>query len=253
MDIAARKKNVSTRRASAVVRQLDEVVNHFAQRIRFFNEPLTRGRAEMFVMQHRQNTRQRNSVLKLKVATNCPVWDIKLRIIGACTEEIIADHEHGDGRPHWQVLEDLGVSIGMKRNEIRKAPLLDSTRLCWAAWEGLMANKHWIEGIVANTCAERFNVPGYGHGKIRELGWAGVERQRWGMLFDLKDKQLYFWEMHSEADIAHSNMGWEAVARFASDYKMGDAAVEACRVNLVVWEHYFNGIVAGGDALSKRR
>ena len=251
--MAAKSRTTAARRPSRVTRRLDEVVDHFAGRIRLFNEPLTPGRARMFVMQHRQNTRQRNSVLKLKVATNCPDWDMKLRIIRACSEEILADHEHGDGRPHWQVLEDLGVAIGLTRDDIRKAPLLDTTRLCWAAWEGLMANKHWIEGIVANTCAERFNIPGYGHGRMRKLGWAGIERERYAELFGLKDAQLDFWEMHSEADLVHSNMGWEAVARFATDHHMEDAAVEACRINLVVWEHYLNGIVAGGDALGRRR
>src|SRR5262249_3165473 len=155
----------------------------FAKRTRVFHEPVTPGRAKMFVLQHRQNTRQRNSVLKLRVATNCPDWDIKLRIIGACSEEIIADHEHGHGRPHAAILEDLGVRIGLKREEIERTPLLVSTQMAWLAWEALMSNRHWLEGLIANTCAERVNVPGYGTGIFREQGWFGLERQRWGKLF----------------------------------------------------------------------
>ena len=83
------------------VARMDRVVNEFVARCRWFHEPMTRGRAKMFVMQHRLNTRQRNSVLKLKVATNCTDWDTRIRIIQACSEEVIADHEHGGGRPHW--------------------------------------------------------------------------------------------------------------------------------------------------------
>ena len=56
----------------SVIARLDRVVNEFVARCRWFHEPMTRGRAKMFVLQHRLNTRQRNSVLKLKVATNCP-------------------------------------------------------------------------------------------------------------------------------------------------------------------------------------
>ncbi|HSE02368.1 MAG TPA: hypothetical protein VLB72_16715, partial [Burkholderiales bacterium] len=58
-----------------VIARMDRVVNDFVARCRWFHEPMTRGRAKMFVLQHRLNTRQRNSVLKLKVATNCPDWD----------------------------------------------------------------------------------------------------------------------------------------------------------------------------------
>lgn len=236
-------------RKSGVVARMDRVVNEFVARCRYFHEPMTRGRARMFVMQHRLNTRQRNSVLKLKVATNCTDWDTRLRIIQACSEEVIADHAHGGGRPHWLILEDLGVRIGMKRSEIRAARPLPSTELCWAAWEGLMANRHWLEGIVANTCAERINVPGYGRGLFRRVGWFGLERHRWGKLFGLDDAGLEFFELHEQADIEHSDAGWNAVERFARRLRMEDAVVAACERNLRVWEHYLNGIAAAGDRL----
>ena len=231
------------------VARMDKVVNEFVARCRFFHEPMTRGRAKMFVMQHRLNTRQRNSVLKLKVATNCTDWDTRIRIIQACSEEVIADHAHGGGRPHWAILEDLGVRIGMKRAEIQRAQPLPSTQLCWAAWEGLMASRHWLEGIVANTCAERINVPGYGTGLFRKVGWFGLERHRWGKLFRLPGPDLDFFELHEQADIEHSNAGWSAVERFARQLHMEDAVVAACEKNLHVWEHYLNGIAAAGDKL----
>jgi pyrroloquinoline quinone (PQQ) biosynthesis protein C len=232
----------------SVVARMDRVVNDFVARCRWFHQPLTKGRARMFALQHRLNTRQRNSVLKLKVATNCTDWDTRIRIIRACSEEVIADHEHGGGRPHWQILEDLGVRIGLKRDALRKATPLPSTQLCWAAWDGLMANRHWLEGIVANTCAERINVPGYGKGEFRKYGWFGVERRRWGRLFKLPEEDLEFFELHTEADIEHSDTGWRAVEKFARELRMEDAAVAACERNLHVWEHYLNGIADAGDA-----
>src|SRR5579862_3687010 len=161
------------RAGEAVMKRLDEVVDDFANRTRFFRQPLTRGRAQMFVLQHRQNTRQRNSVLKLRVATNCPDWETRLRIIGACSEEVIADHEHGGGRPHWAILEALGLRIGLSRAQIEGAPLLVSTQLCWLAWEALMSNRRWLDGLIANTCAGRSNIPVYGEGLMRKRGWFG--------------------------------------------------------------------------------
>ena len=50
--------------------------------------------------------------------------------------------------------------------------------------------------------------------------------------------------VHEAADIVHSDMGWNAIARFARELRMEDAVVEACRKNLLVWEMYLNGIAA---------
>ena len=236
-----------------IIERLDAVVDDFNRRCRYYQTPLTRERAEMFVRQHRLNTRQRNSVLKLAVAINCPIWEIRMRIIGGSAQELIADHEFGEGKAHWEILEDLGVAIGMDREEIRAAQPLPSTQLAWLAWEALMKNRHWLEGLVANTCAERSNVPGYGNGRQREVGWSGAQRDQWRDLFGLKDEQLAFWSVHTEADIDHSNLGWETVGKYAKDLKMEDAVVEACRVNLMVWENYFNGIGDAADALSKQK
>jgi pyrroloquinoline quinone (PQQ) biosynthesis protein C len=248
---AAVKRPAVLKAGNDVVARLDRVVDDYIRRVRFWREPLTKGRAQMFVLQHRQNTRQRNSVLKLRVATNCPDWETKLRIIGACSEEIIADHEHGHGRPHWAILEDLGVRIGLPRKAITGARLLVSTQLCWLAWEALMSNRHWLEGLIANTCAERSNIPGYGEGPMKEFGWFGYERQRWGKLYGLKNADLDFFELHEEADIAHSNLGWQTVAREADRLGLADEVVHACRINLLVWEQYLDGICAGGDALDR--
>jgi pyrroloquinoline quinone (PQQ) biosynthesis protein C len=170
-----------------------------------------------------------------------------MRIIRACAEEVIADDAHGHGKPHWAILEELGVAIGMDIAEIRAAEPLASTRLCWLAWDGLMSNRHWLEGLIANTCAERVNVPGYGAGAVREKGWFGMERDRWRALFGLDVAALDFFELHTEADIAHSELGWNTVGEHAARLAMEDAVVEACRVNLQVWERYLDGIAEAGE------
>jgi len=236
----------------SVLARLDAAVDDFCRRTRYFREDITRGRARMFALQHRLNTRHRNSVLKLKVATNCPDWDTRIGILRACSEEVIADHQHGGGRAHWEILEELGVRIGLSRAEMRAAQPIRTTRIAWAAWEGLMASRHWLEGVVANTCAERANVPGYGTGVMKRHGWFGLERHRWGKLFKLSGEELEFFELHEEADIAHSDAGWRAVERFAKQLHMEDATVAACEQNLSVWEMYLDGIGAAGDRCAAR-
>ena len=81
-----------------VVERLDAEMEDFVGRCLIFPaDAWTPNRGRAWVLQHRLNSRQRNSVLKLKTATNCPVWEIKLDIIHACTQEIVADHEFGGG------------------------------------------------------------------------------------------------------------------------------------------------------------
>jgi pyrroloquinoline quinone (PQQ) biosynthesis protein C len=59
-------------KATGFIKELDAKLDDFCNNTRFFHEPFNEGRAQMFVMQHRLNTRQRNSVLKLRVATLTP-------------------------------------------------------------------------------------------------------------------------------------------------------------------------------------
>jgi pyrroloquinoline quinone (PQQ) biosynthesis protein C len=234
--------------AKAVLQRLDEVVDVYCKANRYQQEELTPGRARTFVRQHRLNTRQRNSVLKLRVATNCPDWDTRIRVLKACSQEVIADNEFGDGKAHWQMMEELGVSIGMNVDEIRNAKPLSSTEIAWAAWEGLMSNRHWLEGVIGNACAERANVPGYGNGAAREHGNSFVQRHRWQKLFKLNEAQLQFFHVHEVADIDHSNLAWEAVAEHAERLQMEDEVVHACEVNLKVWHLYWHGICDAGAA-----
>jgi pyrroloquinoline quinone (PQQ) biosynthesis protein C len=232
--------------AKTVLQRLDEVVDAYCKSNRYQQEDMTPGRARTFVKQHRLNTRQRNSVLKLRVATNCPDWDMRMRVINACSQEIIADNEFGGGKAHWQIIEELGLSIGMKLDEIKSAKPLPTTEIAWAAWEGLMSNRHWLEGVIANACAERANVPGYGNGAARDHGNSYVQRHRWKKLFNLSDPQLEFFTVHEVADIDHSNLAWEAVAEHAERLRMEDDVVHACDVNLKVWQLYWHGICDAG-------
>ena len=84
-----------------------------------------------------------------------------------------------------------------------------------------MTNRHWLEGLIANTCAERSALPGYGAGEFRELGWLGLERRRWRETLGIEDEKLSFFKIHGEADVEHSEIGWNAVSRFATDLRHG--------------------------------
>ena len=236
-------------KATGMIKELDRMLDSFVNTTRYIHEPFNRGRAEMFIMQHRLNSRYRNSVLKLKVATNCPDWDTRLGILGAAAEELIADHEFGGGLPHWLILENVGVDIGMSRKRIRAAKPLKTTQLAWNAWGGVMTGAHWLEGLLGNVISERTNVPGYGKGQIRRTGWLGYEFVKWKGVFDLTDEQLDFFRFHGEADQVHSDLGWNTLGKQAKRLGMEDRLLEVARQNLDIWELYLNGIGDAGDEL----
>jgi pyrroloquinoline quinone (PQQ) biosynthesis protein C len=239
-------------KATGFIRDLDKVLDDFCNRTRYIHEPYNVGRAYMFAYQHRLNTRHRNSVLKLKVATNTPDWDIRLRILGACYEELVKDDEFGGGLPHWLLLENVGVAAGMSRAKMRAAKPLATTQLAWNAWMGVMANCHWLEGLLANVVSERTNLRGYGKGLFRKHGWLGIERLRWKKTFPwLTDEELTFFKIHNEADEIHSDLGWNSLAKYARELKMEDRLLDMADQNLRVWELYLNGIGDAGDELDR--
>jgi pyrroloquinoline quinone (PQQ) biosynthesis protein C len=240
-------------KATGFIRDLDKTLDNFCNRVRYIHEPYNVGRAHMFAYQHRLNTRQRNSVLKLKVAANTPDWDVRMRILGACHEELVADVEFGDGLPHWLMLENVGVAAGMSRAKMRAAKPLPTTQLAWNAWMGVMANCHWLEGLLANVVSERTNLRGYGKGLFRQHGWLGIERVRWKKLFpQLTDADLKFFKIHNEADEIHSDLGWKQLGKSARELKMEDRLLELADQNLRIWEVYLNGIGDAGDVLNKQ-
>jgi len=158
------------------------------------------------------------------------------------------DHEHGGGRAHWEILEDLGTRIGLKRSEIRAATPISTTQLAWAAWEGLMANRHWLKASSptrapsARTCRLR-------HRHHEETRLVRPGARALGQALRLSNGELEFFGLHEKADIEHSDAGWRAVERFAREMRMEDAVVAACERNLQVWEMYLNGIGEAGDRL----
>ncbi len=239
-------------KAKGFIRELDKRVDTFCRNLRYFNEPYNEGRAEMFVMQHRLNTRHRNSVLKLKVATNTPDWDVRMRILGAASEELIADVEFGGGLPHWKMLENAGVAAGMSLRKIRSAKPSRTTQLAWNAWMGLMGNAHWLEGLLANVIVERTNIRGYGNAHFSKYGWLGIERVRWKKLYPhLTDEDLRFFRIHEVADEIHSDLGWRHLGELAESTRSEERLLEVADQNLVAWEVYLNGIADDGDALLK--
>jgi len=209
---------------------------------------MTRGaRPECSSCSTARTRRHRNSVPEAEgLRPTAPTWETRLKIIGACTQEVIADH---GARPRQGALANPGGARRLYRHEHRGNPcgprLWISTLIAWAAWERndgqpALARRHRRQ----HTCAERTNVPGYGEGAMANgrlvRAWSASAG---GELFKLDNAQLDFFRAARAGRYrAFPILGWRTIAKFSHDLHMEDAVVEACRRNLLVWELYLNGI-----------
>ena len=80
----------------------------------------------------------------------------------------------------------------------------------------------------------------------------GSEHAKWKKLFGLSNEDLVFFGYHGEADVKHSDHGWKNVAKYATQLHLEDEAIQACWDNLMIWDHYLNGIAAWGDELDRK-
>ena len=235
-----------------LIEAMDQILESNLEHIDYFNEDLTLGKAKMFVLQHRLNSRYRNSTLKLKVATNCPVYEIKIGILEACSEEILGDYKYFQGKPHWKVLEELGGVIGLGQKEIQEEKPLKTTKSAWMMFEGLMANTHWVLGLLGNTCMERGFISGYGKKIFSNKGVAEFEYERWRRVLSLKPEELKFFTVHSKADLEHSELGWKNIAIYAKKYGLENDVLSYLDMNLQAWKIYYDGINKAGKKLDNK-
>ncbi len=132
-----------------VIEGLDNAVNAFVSRTLIFQDDAwMKNRCRAFVLQHRQNNRHRNSVLKLKVATNCPIWDIKLDIIDACSQELwnLSDDDVGFFKLHTEAdLEHSGLGLRNAANYADDLNLEDE--LVASCRRNLVVWKNYFNGI----------------------------------------------------------------------------------------------------------
>lgn len=232
-----------------LVKKMDEILEEGLERINYFSEEITPGKARMFVLQHRLNSRYRNSTLKLRVATNCTVWEIKINILEACSEEILGDYKYFDGKPHWKMLEELGLQLGLKKEQIQSERPLRTTRAAWFMYEGLMSNTHWLLGLLGNTCMERAFIPNHGRKILLNKGVALFEYERWMQALKLKPDQLTFFYIHSKADVEHSENGWKNIAKYAKRFGLEEEILRHLEMNMFAWKTYYDGVNEAGKKL----
>ena len=130
--------------------------------------------------------------------------------------------EEGDAqRSHYEKLIRLGLKSGLKRHEIDEALPIRSTRLALLAWETLVKNRTWMEGLAAKAVLEAVGFP-----ELRK-----IRIDRYSEALSLNEADLEFFSTHITADETHYSGAYELLERF------------------VPVEHYPSAITAADDSL----
>jgi pyrroloquinoline quinone (PQQ) biosynthesis protein C len=167
----------------------------------YYSITLTKPRAQLITSQSGIFTRHRRDCWS-NVSANCPVLEIKRKILEHETEEVIADDYSDSG--HFALVLKQGERLGMRRDDIINAKPIRTTMAALYAWGWITRSKSWVEGLAAMTITEWTNDDRL----LADLGGGNTRRTANRMLADLGITwaDIPSHHAHSRADEKHSDM-----------------------------------------------
>lgn len=210
---------------------------------RYFSVRMTRPRAAIMVAQQSLFVRHRRDCWA-HVSGNCPVLEVKQKILEHEYDEIIRDEYSEYG--HLELIVKQGRSVGLKPEEVLSAVPLPSTRAALYAWGWITREKWWVEGLAALTVTEWCNddrlLADLGGGQSTQMAkkWMGEMGFTW--------KEIPNLQAHSKADEKHSDMFLPFLKEFAAG-ETEKLAVQAAKESLDLNAMFRQGIAVAQEAL----
>jgi len=167
----------------------------------YFSIKLTKPRAQLITSQSGIFTRHRRDCWS-NVSANCPILEIKRKILEHETEEVIADDYSDSG--HFALVLKQGERLGMHRDDIINAQPIPTTMAALYAWGWMTRAESWVEGLAAMTITEWTNDDRL----LADLGGGNTRRTANRMMADLGITwaEIPSHHAHSQADEKHSDM-----------------------------------------------
>jgi pyrroloquinoline quinone (PQQ) biosynthesis protein C len=211
---------------------------------RYYAVSITRERARLLLKQLSLYVRHRRDCWAF-VSGNCPVLEVKQKILAHEYEEMIRDQHSQHG--HLELIIHQGNSIGLTAKDILEAKPISTTIATLYAWAWMCKKKHWLAGLAAMTMTEWNQddrlLADLGGGHAARMGELWI-RQR-GLTWD----DLPNWKAHRAADREHVDMFlpvWEQFGRGDAEQIILNAAQESEELYRV----YQSGIADAMEAIS---
>jgi pyrroloquinoline quinone (PQQ) biosynthesis protein C len=220
--------------------RLDEMVNaqfDSPEFVSLFGSPLSLEAARWVATQMYFYTLNRRDCWAY-VQARAP-FDVKQSIWRHEEDELI--HDERGGTDHITLMVKEAVALGLKAQEVEKSEPSPMVRAALYAWLHIASTDHWLAALTASHMLERRNnstiVRGGGATKrwreklIRELGIPG--------------ETLISSNVHLEADVEHSDIIWDTIARHVLDEKSYDTALEGAQECMQI-DRAYRGALAYG-------
>lgn len=211
---------------------------------RYFSIPITRRRAQIILQQLSLYVRHRRDCWAY-VSGNCPVLEVKQKILAHEYEEMIRDQhsEHG----HLDLIIRQGKAIGLSAKDILEAKPIPSTTATLYAWGWICKKKHWLKGLAAMTITE-WNQDDR---LLADLGGGHAKRMGdlWIKCLGLTWDDLPNWKAHRAADKEHVDMFlsiWEEFGVGENE----EIILQAARESEDLYRVYQTGIADAMEAVS---
>lgn len=207
---------------------------------RLLATPLTRKRAQMYVIQRTHWTvNRRDCWAAVQSAAPFPVkrliWDHE-------RDELEGDKEKG--KPNHMVMSvNEGVALGLKAVDFQRIGPTDGCLTCCHAWQNLARTSHWLGGIAASAALELSNSDQIlkGGSMSRRMGMK-IEREL-GIPFRKQQSNAE----HAVADIAHAHMLMDVCEEYVTNEYERDLVLKGASESWAidrVWKGHLADLMA---------
>lgn len=150
------------------------------------------------------------------------------------------------GRPaHYELLLQMGESLGMPRSTILAIPPLPATRAGIDGWQRICSTSHWVEAVAAMHSLELI--------AHRDLAGAGATLHYFdpAILGDgsITDASRAFLREGYEADVGHSAQALALVDRYASELQLVDDVQSTVLRSIDLFDDYLIARLVRGERL----
>jgi pyrroloquinoline quinone (PQQ) biosynthesis protein C len=202
----------------------------------FYSIKVTPERARLYILQLSIYVRNRRNYWA-QVAANCPVMEVKQRILKHEYEELVEDEYSDVG--HLDLILRQGREVGLTQEQILAAEPLPSTKAAVYAWWWIARNRPWQEALAASSSAEWFNDDRL----LGDLGGGNCTRllNIWRRDLGFGPERMPNFVAHSKADERHSDMFTEVLEKYVPA-NMEESVIEASRESYDIIRVYFGGM-----------
>jgi pyrroloquinoline quinone (PQQ) biosynthesis protein C len=202
----------------------------------YFSVKMNQRRAQIMIAQLGLYIRHRRDCWA-HVSANCPVMEIKQKILEHEYGEVIKDQYSQYG--HLQLIVKQAQKVGMTAEEVLNTKPTPMTKATLYAWGWITREKSWLEGLSSLTVTEWTNDDRL----LKDLGGGHSTRMgmRWMEDMGLQWRDMPNFDVHRQADEEHSDMFLPFLAEYATGEKE-QIALDAVKESLELFALYREGI-----------